>query len=57
MRKVKYEIVEETHTYNDKVYKDLVCYFGSKRFVLIPLNKSVKAKSYFYALLNNCNTK
>lgn len=48
-----YEINEETHEYNGQTYKDLVCYFGEKRFILVPLTKSVKCKSLFYALLDN----
>lgn len=53
----RYEIKEETHDFNGKTYKDLVCYFEKKRFILVPLTKSVNAKSYFYALLNGVATK
>jgi hypothetical protein len=53
MKMKHYEINEETHEYNGQTYKDLVCYFGEKRFILVPLTKSVKCKSLFYALLDN----
>lgn len=53
----RYEIKEETHDFNGKTYTDLVCYFEKKRFILVPLTKSVNAKSYFYALLNGVATK
>lgn len=46
-----YKVVEETRQVEDKKYVDLVCYFGDKRFILVPLSKSVKAKAYFYAML------
>lgn len=52
MKMKHYEINEETHDYNGQTYKDLVCCFGEKKFILVPLTKSVKAKSLFYALLN-----
>lgn len=47
----KYKIVEEEHEYEGRTMKDLVCYFGEKRFVLVPLTQSKRSKAYFYALL------
>ena len=46
-----YELREETHEYNGKTMTDLVCYFGERRFVLVPLSQNKRVKSYFYALL------
>lgn len=55
--KSNYEIKEEEHEYQGKTYKDLVCYFETKRFVLVPLTNSKKSMSYFYALLNGVASK
>ena len=49
--KKNYEIKEETHDFEGRTMTDLVCYFGDKRFVLVPLTQSKRVKSYFYALL------
>lgn len=49
--KKNYEIKEETHDFEGRTMTDLVCYFGEKRFVLVPLTQSKRVRSYFYALL------
>lgn len=49
---MNYEIVKELHGDNGKTYTDLVCYFGEKRFVLVPLTNSKSARAYFYHLLD-----
>ena len=48
-----YEIKMETHEFEGKTMTDLVCYIKDKRFVLVPINTSKKARAYFYALLTN----
>ena len=53
---MKYKINEVQHEYNGKVMTDLQLTFeNGKKWLLVPLCKddSKKAKSYFYALLNN----
>ena len=48
---MNYQIKVETHQFEDRTMTDVVCYFGDKRFVLVPLSQSKKERSYFYALL------
>lgn len=41
------------HQYNGKTCHDVVCYVKDKKFVLVPLTNSKKARAYFYKLLSD----
>lgn len=50
-KKMQYQVVKELNGKDGFTYTDLVCYFGERRFVLVPLTSSKSARAYFYALL------
>ena len=51
MKNVDFKV--DQHKHNDRTMHDVVCYIKDKRFVLVPLTSSKKAKAYFYRLLND----